>query len=352
MNRAVKAGGAAIIAAFLCIISCIIPFTNAISQNIIASFDTWALGYYGSDGRYYANDQFQGYYFRTSPGYSVVTNAEYNVTFSGVTGGYRCYINEFDNNNNFIQRVSKDTQVFTYIPGENVGRISLTLRSYNVTGVSCTMYYDSQAPVNPNGIEQIDDEVHYGSNGDFTYYSDNLQKHLMFYKYMPTGDIKYIRIEAVNNYGQRLKFRVIGYVHGNEVFRSGLAEYGSNIDIQNANFDYYDIYLVNEDLDGEIIDAQSISTFRYIYGRRYYVPFPTDPVGVIEDIEGTDYIDLSQFDNVQFPTTPDITDYSKGLSLISSNINSLLSVFPFYTMFAGIAVIIWLLWVASRNGGD
>lgn len=353
MNRVFKAGGAAIIAAFLVIISCVIPVTNASTVNILQPVYTWAVGYVGNNGQWYPND-YLDYGMRTSQYTPVNYGTQYHGRYTGVDFDrlIQTYVNEYDSSGNFLGRIRSNSITFDYTPSPNTASISLTIRTYDSQYVDVSLSYDTEQVNFPTGQEQIIDEVHYGSDGDF--YVTGNEKALIYYKYLPYDKelIKTIRIEAVNNYGKRLKFRIVGYVHGTEVFRSGLAEYGEDIDIQDANFDYYQIYLVNEDIDGTPIPTEYIQSFRYIYGLRYYIEYPTDPQGVPEDIVPTDYIDLSQFDNVQFPTTPDITDYSKGLNLISSNINSLLSVFPFYTMFAGIAVIIWLLWVASRNGGD
>ena len=60
-----------------------------------------------------------------------------------------------------------------------------------------------------------------------------------------------------------------------EVFRSGLADFGEEIDIQNANFDYFNIYLVNLNRDDESIPVEYIQSFRYIYGIKYYIQYPT-----------------------------------------------------------------------------
>ena len=244
--------------------------------------------------------------------------------------GYRCYVNEFDINGNFIQRVSNTSPTFTYRPGSSIGSISLTLRNYFVTGVECTMMYDSTLPVMPQGEERIYDEIHYGSDGDF--YVVGNEKALVYYKYPPDADLKYIKIMAVNNYGHRLKFRVVGYVHGVEVFRSGLANYGESIDIQNRNFDYYNVYLVNEDNDGESIPTEYIQSFKYIYGIRYYEQIPTEPPGISEDITATDYIDLNVND-WYIPTAPaadnTIDNALKMFNLIETR---LFALFPFYTL--------------------
>lgn len=340
--------GAALWVALFVFQFCIRPFTAAAtSVNIITPFSNWFLGYYGSDGRYYENDTYQGYYFRTSPRYAVVTDAVYTVQFTGNLDGYRCYINEFDVNGNFIQRVSNTSPTFTYRPGATIGSISLTLRNYYVTGVECTMMYDSTLPVMPQGEERIYDEIHYGSDGDF--YVVGNEKALIYYKYPPDADLKYIKIMAVNNYGQRLKFRVVGYVHGSEVFRSGLANYGESIDIQNRNFDYYNVYLVNEDSDGESIPTEYIQSFKYIYGIRYYEQIPTEPPGISEDITATDYIDLNGLD-WYIPTAPAPDSSARGaLELIASVNNRLFSAFPIYITAAGVAFLCWLLWLSARR---
>ena len=344
-----KVGGAAIIAALLLFLT--VPFTAfADYVNISPPISSWVNGQLTNN----VIDTSGSKKWRTSPYIEVQAGTEYTFTLTGADSNYTAKISKYGDNESYIGATAYASNPFTYIPDSTVKSVRISVRATDYTTLdNCTpsFVYEGVAP-SPvlDGIEQVSDQVHFGTNGDFVYYSDNMQKHLMFYKYLPDNkeDIKYIRVEAVNNYGERLKYRIIGYVHGNEVFRSGLAEYGENIDIQNCNFDYYDIYLVNLDDEGEIIDCQSISSFRYVYGIKYIVPFPTDPQGQHEDISTTNYLDLQQFEDVTIPTAPDFGQWENGLNIIAHTVDELSNMFPFYLVFTGIAVIIWLLWVANR----
>lgn len=328
---------------------CILPFTtSAADVYILPPVVQWDTGYYGDNGLWHGTD-YADYGVKTSPFVSVSPGTTYHARYTGVDfDTIRTYINEFDSGGNFLRRFANSQLTFDYVPSQNVATIRVTVRTYSSTTVNFTMYYDSESLVLPGGTEQIYDEVHYGGDGDF--YTVGNEKALIYYKYLPDEDLKYIRIEAVNNYGKRLKFRVVGYVHGSEVFRSGLADFGENIDIQDANFDYYNIYLVNLDDDNESIPVEYIQSFRYIYGIKYYIYPPTEPPGISEEIYPTDYIDLNGL-NWYIPTAPAPDSSITGaLNLISSVNNRLFSSFPIYITAGAVAFMTWLLWLTSRRG--
>lgn len=134
-----------------------------------------------------------------------------------------------------------------------------------------------------DGLQQTGYYTDYDSDGDFTYSGDGKQKHLVFYKQVsaysgsfPWETVAEVTGFFVNNYGQRCSYRVIGYNNGNEVFRSGLAPYGTPVNIRGASFTYFDVWVVNEDENGDLVPVQTLLTSKLQFSYDYYVPFPTE----------------------------------------------------------------------------
>lgn len=164
-----------------------------------------------------------------------------------------------------------------------------------------------------DGFEQTGYYTDYDSNGDFTFAGDGLQKHLIFYKqvssydnYFPFSQVSAVRGYYVTNYGRRLKYRVIGYNSGVEVFRSGLAEYGTPVNIRGANFSYFDVWLVDEDEDGNLVEVGSLVTSKLEFEYTYYLTVEKPSIGETPTAAiTTDDFGLS---------TPTMPDYNLDLS--------------------------------------
>lgn len=169
-----------------------------------------------------------------------------------------------------------------------------------------------------DGIQQTGYYTDFDSSGDYTFASDGKQKHLVFYKqvssyenYFPWADVESVTGYYVTNYGRRLKYRIIGYTGGNEVFRSGLADYGTPVNIRGANFQYFDVWLVDEDSEGNLVEVQPLVTSKLQFDYSYIVPFPTEKPGEEETIPVTDY--GLEVPSVEVPSL-DITGATEGVS--------------------------------------
>ena len=178
---------------------------------------------------------------------------------------------------------------------------------------------DSEKSLNASalndGLQQTGYYTDYDSDGDFTYAGDGKQKHLVFYKQVssyngafPWETVAEVSGYFVNNYGQRLSYRVIGYNNGNEVFRSGLAPYGTPVNIRGASFTYFDVWVVNEDDNGDLIPVQTLVTSKLQFSYDYYVPFPTEEQEPTYTAWNIDYYtpDANDIDYFEPETTPDI----------------------------------------------
>lgn len=326
--------------------------SNAADTYLFTDITGWQPGYYRNDGTY-TSEGYLDHGRVTSPGVGVTPGITYHWRI-GASESPTMLINEFDNSG-FLRRVAMLNQLTgTYTPDDNVSYVSFTVATFGNPNYSVSIYYNPDALSVPDGTPQIYSDVHYGSDGDFV--ESGNEKHLMFYKYFPnTADYVGIGVYAVNNYGQQLKFRVIGYVHGNVVFRSGLCDYGDTVNIDGKNFDYFDVYLVNwsdEEDGGASVPVGYVESFKYIYSIRYYQPVPTQPPGVVEELTPTDYVDLHDYDGVQPPTVPDLSGVQSPIfSIVPYIIGSLLGSYSFFVPVIGFTFIIWLLYDRRRGGG-
>ena len=171
----------------------------------------------------------------------------------------------------------------------------------------------------PSGTEEMDgfmvySETYNVGNSVFSYAPDNMQFHYTIKKNKPAWFVNaptttynlradYISYHAVDYYGTKLWYRLILYdVSGNEVFRSGLMRSDDKVNVRGINFYSYDVYIINLDDDGNVIQAnQTGPQIRHTFGYIYYAPLPTEPQGQEEYIETTDYIDMSDFEDVTMP---------------------------------------------------
>lgn len=213
----------------------------------------------------------------------------------------------------------------------------------------------SAALSSDTGLQQVGSYTDFDSNGDFTFAADNKQKHLMFYKQVsgydtafPWSDVQQVTGYYVTNYGRRLHYRIIGYSNGAEVFRSGLAEYGTSVNIRGANFQYFDIWLVDMDEEGELIPVESLVTCKLQFDYGYVVEFPTDPPGQSETVPGTDY-------GLQVPTveppTLNITGATDGVySPFIYTVDWLFTLFMPYLW--PLLVIVFLRFLVYGKEGD
>lgn len=175
------------------------------------------------------------------------------------------------------------------------------------------------AAANETGLQQVGYYTDYDTDGDFTYASDGLQKHLIFYKhitdYADDFDISTVGSVTgyyVTNYGRRCKYRIVGYVGQNETFRSGLAEYGTPVNIRGLPFTRFDVWVVDEDSTGQLVRVESLTTAKLQFDYEYYVQFPTEEQLPTEyavayyalDVGGDEELE----DILQVPTSPPIGD--------------------------------------------
>lgn len=327
--------------------------TNATDNYLFTSISGWSIGYYRNDGSYTS----EGYLDNgrvTSPNVGVTPGTHYYWRI-GASNSPTMLINEFDNSG-FLRRVAVLNQLAgTYTPGDDVVYVSFTVATFDNPDYSVSIYYNPDDLSIPSGTPQIYPDVHYGSDGDFV--ASGNEKHLMFYKYFPNdNDYVGITVYAVNNYGERLKYRIVGYVHGNIVFRSGITDYGETVNIDGKNFDYYDVYLLNwaEYVnDGEWINVGYVESFKYVYSVRYYQPDPTQPPGIVEELTPTDYVNLEDYDGVQPPTVPDLSGVQSPIyAIVPYTIGSLVVTYQFFVPAIGLTFIIWLLYDRRRGGGS
>lgn len=159
----------------------------------------------------------------------------------------------------------------------------------------------------PGGIQQVGTYTDFDSNGDFAFAGDGFQKHLMFYKQVSDysgafswSDVQSVTGYFVTNYGRRLSYRIVGYTGGAEVFRSGLAEYGTPVNIRGASFQYFDVWLVDKDDDGNLVEVGTLVTSKLQFDYGYIAVWPTERPGEQETIPVTDY-------GIDTPTIPDVT---------------------------------------------
>lgn len=166
---------------------------------------------------------------------------------------------------------------------------------------------NASAANDPDGFEQVGYYTDYDSNGDFTYAPDGKQKHLVFYKQVsgysgafPWANVSQVTGYYVTNYGERLKYRIIGYNNGVEVFRSGLAEYGTPVNIRGASFQYFDVWLVAEEDDGTLKTVDPLVTSKLEFQYSYYltVEQPSAAPAVTAAITTDDF-------GFESPTMPD-----------------------------------------------
>lgn len=328
------------------------PITsNAADINIAPSVANWEEGYINNNLNFVTSPLPGGRVRYTSPFIGVTPGVTY--TFS-ITVESTPYLQVTEcSGGSYVRRqiLSGQTVMMWTCP---VGIDSVRLTAGDIGMSSAIFSYSPGALSVPSGTPQILSDVHYGSDGDFV--ESGNEKHLMFYKYFPnTADYVGIGVYAVNNYGQQLKFRVIGYVHGNVVFRSGLCEYGDVVNIEGKNFDYFDVYLVNwsdEEDGGASVPVGYVESFKYIYSIRYYQPVPTQPPGVVEELTPTDYVDLHDYDDVQPPTVPELSGVQSPIfSIVPYIIGNLLGSYQFFVPVIGFTFIIWLLYDRRRGGG-
>lgn len=328
------------------------PITsNAADINIAPSSDTWEEGYINSNLEFTKSALPGGRVRYTSPFIGVTPGVTYTYSITAESTPY-LQVTECSGGSYVRRQIISGQTVMTWTCPEGIDSVRLTAGDIGLSGAIFS--YSPDALSVPPGTPQIYPDVHYGSDGDFV--ASGNEKHLMFYKYFP-NDTDYVGISvyAVNNYGEQLKFRVIGYVHGNVVFRSGLCDYGDTVNIDGKNFDYFDIYLVNwsDEVDGgSYIPVGYVESFKYIYNVRYYVPDPTQPPGVIEELTPTDYVDLHDYDGVQPPTVPDLSGVQSPIfSIVPYIIGSLLGAYQYFVPVIGFTFIIWLLYDRKRGGG-
>ena len=170
----------------------------------------------------------------------------------------------------------------------------------------------------PAGTEEMQgfmvySETYNVGNSVFTYAPDNLQFHYRTRKQKPSWFVNapttssqlradYISYHAVDYCGTKLWYRLILYDATGEIFRSGLMRSDDKVNVRGINFMSYDVYIINLDDDGTVIQANSTGPMiRHTLGYIYYSPLPTEPQGQEEYIETTDYIDMSDFEDVTMP---------------------------------------------------
>ena len=84
----------------------------------------------------------------------------------------------------------------------------------------------------------------------------------------------------VDDYGKKLWYRLILYDATGEIFRSGLMRSDDKVNVRGINFMTYDVYIINLDDDGNVIQANSTGPMiRHTLGYIYYSPLPTEPQG-------------------------------------------------------------------------
>lgn len=193
---------------------------------------------------------------------------------------------------------------FSIIFAVAVGVLFVLACLHSDTKLKVIPVYAAEIPA--NSIEQTGAQSYYESDGVFHYWGDNKQKHYVALHSFPPSNtfsnITYVSYYLVNTSGERLHWRFIGYKNGAEVFRSGLAAYGEKVDINGIDIDSYDVYAVNMDDNNDIIAAGELRTAMHTWEYKYYVELPTEKQGIAEDIVTTEYVDLSDFDNVEVPT--------------------------------------------------
>lgn len=170
----------------------------------------------------------------------------------------------------------------------------------------------------PSGTEEMTGFMVYSEgynvgNSVFTYAPDNMQFHYRTRKQKPTWFVNaptttynlradYISYHCVDDYGKKLYYRLILYDATGECFRSGLMKSDDKVSVRGINFLTYDVYIINLDDDGNIVQAnQTGPMIRHTFGYIYYAPLPTEPQGEEEYIVTTDYIDMSDFEDVTMP---------------------------------------------------
>lgn len=132
----------------------------------------------------------------------------------------------------------------------------------------------------------------------YTYFTDGdfqqmgLDKQLMFYEYLPDGLSWDTLQQMVANFtadGVRLEYRILGYKSGGGgtlVFDSGdKGTFGQAVDIQGANFDYYNIYLSAFDEDGVQQQVGHIDSGYIIFSWGELVQLPTTPPELVDGVQ-------------------------------------------------------------------
>lgn len=187
-----------------------------------------------------------------------------------------------------------------------------------VASISTSSERSLSASASSEGLQQTGYYIDYDSDGDFTTAPDGKQKHLVFYKQVSAystafnwGNVENVTGYYVTNYGRRLHYRIIGYRNGAEVFRSGLADYGTPVNIRGASFDYFDVWLVDMDDDGQLVQVEPLVTSKLQFSYEYIAEWPTERPGQEETAPGTDY--GLQVPTVQAPTL-DVSGATVGVT--------------------------------------
>lgn len=133
----------------------------------------------------------------------------------------------------------------------------------------------------------------YFTNGDFV--QDGLDKHFVFYEYLPDGlswDTLNQMVVNITADGVRCDYRVFGYRSGGGgtlVYDSGgRGQFGQAIDITGANFDYYNVIVSAYDDTGTQIQVGTIDSAYIIFAYGELVQLPTTPPELVEHAASID----------------------------------------------------------------
>lgn len=184
-----------------------------------------------------------------------------------------------------VRQLLRDLRLFVSARKISVKVLSALLVLLSLIGLASSL--------KSNAANEITDKRYkytYFTDGDFQ--QMGLDKQLMFYEYLPDNLSWDTLQQMVANFtadGVRLEYRILGYKSGGGgtlVFDSGdNGSFGQAVDIQGANFDYYNIYLSAFDEDGVQQQVGHIDSGYVIFSWGELVQLPTTPPELVDGVQ-------------------------------------------------------------------